>query len=249
MDVQKKVKKDRAHQFAIYIHNLADCFQDKKVIKVRDTDIVHRMVRVVRFLTGDKVVLFDRQQYVCAEVTDFDKHQVLLYVLEQNNNIVLQPSITYLLPLLKKDSLQHAVYALTEVGVSKIQLVVTAKSRQSITAKELERLQKTVIAAAEQSKHYAMPVLLAPLQLLKIVQVIPEDYKKVVFDVQGSSFFQLRDRMKDSNLCLLVGPEGGFVTDELNHLQQYNFKFCILTSTILRAVQAVSLSAALFRLR
>lgn len=249
MAVQKKIKKDGAHQFAFYVFNLVNCFQSKKIIEIRDIDLVHRIVRVLRLSVADKVVLFDREQHIHVEIIDIDKRQVLLSIIEQNKNIMLQPSIIYLLPLLKKDALQDAVYSLVEVGVTRIQLVVTAKSRQSITGKEFERLQKAAIAAAEQSKHYTIPEITVAEKLLDLVPTISQDQHNIVFDLHGESFFQVRNVTKDSTVCLLVGPEGGLTKDELHDLQYYNFVSCMLTPTVLRAVQAVPLSAALFRLR
>jgi RsmE family RNA methyltransferase len=47
---------------------------------------------------------------------------------------------------------------------------------------------------------------------------------------------------------LLVGPEAGLSSEELQEIENISFKKCRLTQNTLRAVQAVAISSALFRI-
>ena len=72
---------------------------------------------------------------------------------------------------------------------------------------------------------------------------------RVLFDPEGQSFFDIKKEKTFKNkIYLTVGPEGGLVLKELDFLKQNSFVFCHLTQTILRAVQAVSVGAALFKI-
>lgn len=248
MVVQKKIKKGEVHTFAFYVSSIKHNSIDKKIV-LRDADLVHRMFRVVRLEAGHACVLFDKAQHALVTIVSIDKKEVVCEYNKVEQNKTPTPFATYLLPLLKKDALQEAVYSLVEVGINKIQLVITEKSRHSITDKEFERLKKTVIAAAEQAKNYTLSELCEPKSLLTVMQTLPNQDEKILFDETGGSFFQLREALIQKPFVLLIGPEGGLSSDERKKAQDYSFKLCVLTSTILRAVQAAAISAGLFRLR
>ena len=62
---------------------------------------------------------------------------------EKKYNTILQPHITVLLPLLKRDDLDTVLYSLVEMGVNTIQLMITKKvQRKWGKEKEYDRLQR-----------------------------------------------------------------------------------------------------------
>ena len=243
------------HIFALFAPN----FWNEKtkigiVIKIVDQEIFHRLVKVLRIQVGQQFIFFDQINHGIIEVSEVLKKDLSVKILNFEKNRENLPEIIFLLPLLKKEALEEAVYSLVEVGVSKIQLVVTQKSRQKLLhEKELERLKSIVIAAAEQSKNYNYPEIHSPVNLSKIVTSFENDKDakalKIVFDPEGQSFFDLRTKKsKQGKNYLLVGPEGGLTLEELQQLENVSFQKSHLTPTILRAVQAVAIGAALFKI-
>ncbi|HSW75515.1 MAG TPA: RsmE family RNA methyltransferase, partial [Candidatus Saccharimonadales bacterium] len=182
-------------------------------------------------------------------ILETTKKDIKIRVESLHSNHVMQPHLIFLLPLLKKEALEEAVYSLCEIGVNEIQLVATAKSKalSAVTSKELDRLRAIIIAAAEQSKNYTLSTLLEPKKLQDVISSFSQASQKIVFDVSGKSFFQIH-KTTEKNIILSVGPEGGFTNEELTFLQSHGFESCALTHTTLRAVQAVAISSGLFRL-
>ncbi|MBM17743.1 MAG: hypothetical protein CL947_01585 [Epsilonproteobacteria bacterium] len=242
-------KVDAKHQFAFYLEDITNFINSLKLVTLRNKDLHHRLSRVVKLAAGDTFILFNTVSHVVCELLEYTKQEVIIRIVAVKNNTIITPQIVYMLPLLKKEALQDAVYSLTEIGVNVIQLVVTQKSRQSITSKEFERLKKTIISAAEQSKNYVFPDLQEAVTLSLYVSNIAKNSNKILFDVDGTSFFTLRSELQNKDCCLMVGPEGGLVKDEIDLLKKNNFKLCLLTPTVLRAVQAVAVSSALCRLQ
>lgn len=238
------------HIFSFFCPNIIEpSWSSGSIIWLQSQDLVHRLVKVVKVEKDDEFVLFDKQHNVFIKVLSVLKKEIQARVISFQDNISLQPKITYLLPILKKEALEQAVYSLTEIGVSEIRLVITAKSRQSLMSeKEYQRLGGIVIAAAEQSKNYNFSELFEPEKLSEILTDCLQSVK-IVFDASGESFFEVKKDVKsDQTILLLVGPEGGLLVEELSFLKAQSFKTCALTQTTLRAVQAVAVSAALFRL-
>jgi RsmE family RNA methyltransferase len=149
--------------------------------------------------------------------------------------------------LLKREALEQAIYSAVELGVNKVQLLITEKVQRNWQVKELERLKHIMIAAAEQSKCFAIPQLLEPVPLLDV----PLSGSTVFFDPEGEALADvlikdLYQKQIDS-LTVVIGPEGDLTESEKFYLQKQQALFICLTPTILRAQQAVALGVGILR--
>ena len=260
------MQQSQTHLFSIYAPNLKlNSWSVDQLVTLHDAEVIHRLSKVLRFEVGDTFIFFDTKIFAKVTIQENSKKNIQIKVLQVQTHQTLMPHVTFLLPLLKKEALEQAVYSLCELGINKIQLVITQKSRQSLLhEKEFARLQAIVIAAAEQSKNYNLSELVMPQKLSEIVNIIAPCFN-IVFDPAGASFFDLREKLFPSSsteirdpiklkksysaIALLVGPEGGLTDQELSLLQKSGFVSCALTPTILTAVQAVALGAGLMRLK
>jgi len=251
--MQKKlnitVSEDESHQFAFYgpDHRILKQLQGD-CVSINDEDLVHRVVRVVKLKIGERFIVFDRARHSLVELISCSKHEITICILSCHENKVLQPKVTCLLPLLKKEALEEAVYSLAELGINEIQLVATQKSRKDLIDKEMQRLQKITVAAAEQSKHYAFPLIYSVKNLQECLKGLSLNSDKVVFDISGTSFFDIHKQILSQDKYIIVGPEGGLTIQELSMIKEHGFTVCSLTPTVLRALQAVAVGAALFRI-
>jgi 16S rRNA (uracil1498-N3)-methyltransferase len=254
MQVKAAGNKER-HEFALFVEALSLLVQHKKAgdyLLVSNETLVHRMINVLRLRLNDQCVLFDRNVQVFVVITEFiGKKQIQVKLQSIKNTLLLSPSLTFLLPVLKRDDYEAALYALTEVGVNRIQLVFTHKtSHQWSGNKDLERAQRIIIGAAEQSKNFAYPELKAPIMLEVALQQYRASSAKVFFDPEGMPFFEVMQQLhtnKSEDVLLLVGPEGDLHSEEKKIVQNEGFIFCSLTPTIMRAVQAATLGAGFVR--
>lgn len=250
MVFREKIKKTDKHEFAFYYADITSIAQQGRNCSLSDSELVHRVVRIVKIAVDEHFVLFNQQQQVTVSLVSCSKREIVIDVIKVQQNQELKPHIIFLLPMLKRDNLETAVYSLAELGVNEIQLVITQKSRQkAISQKELQRLCKVAISAAEQSKHFAFPVIKEPQPLQDYSSSLDKNRNKIVFDAAGVSFDGLKSALKYTDHYLLVGPEGGLTAEESEFLSVQGFIKSALTSTVLRAVQAVSVGTSLFRLR
>lgn len=245
----KKIVKDNKHEFAFYCHGLSNYTDEPGDIIIISDDLYHRFKHVVRIKPGNSVILFDKESHVSFMFLRCEgKNKVVGIWKDKKRNEQLMPEITFILPMLKPDALSDAVYSLTEVGITNIQLVETVKTQTPYTSKILDKLQRVAIAAAEQSKDFAYPNILPAIDLadwLKESRV----GKKFHFDVTGVPFaLWYSPIIQAEHYYLLVGPEGDLTDEEKQLVLKAGFKVCFLTSTILRSTRAISLVSGLFRL-
>lgn len=240
------------HLFAIFFSHLKQFLvNNANVVTIEDPEIIHRIIFILRLEIGQALVVFDQEQQCLVQVEGYKKNKfIILAIKERKNNLLLLPKITFLLPLLKKESFENALYSLTELGANEVQLVISTKSQTRWSIKEFERAQKIIIAAAEQSKNFRFPTLHSPIPLSSLGEYLNKknNFFKYYFDPDGKSFVHyLPDFKENQEYLLMVGPEGDLLAEEKKLLQTFDFHFCKLTPTILRSWQAVTLSMGIFR--
>lgn len=243
------------HEFAVYYPELSTQIKqvaDGQLFTVTDQTIIGRITHVLRLRIGEQVIFFDDHYSVHCSIHAASKKELQCTLLARHPHQRLKPEITFILPLLKKDDFETALYSLVELGATTIQLVTTEKTQRSWGGdKELDRCHRVMIAAAEQSKNFAIPTLNAPIALKSYMPTISSTTcPKIYFDPQGVLAAQLMTVLgsKKSSYCILmVGPEGDLTTAEKEMLKAQVFEFCQLTPTVLRSVQAVALGLGMIR--
>lgn len=243
------------HEFALHVESLSLLTHNKgpgDTITIADEKLLHRIMTVLRLHVGQTCTFFDQKIVATMQLAAFiGKKQIQVIITSMQPTTTLQPKITFLLPMLKRDDYEATLYALSEVGVNNIQLVFTQKTSTSWSPdRDKDRAQRIIIAAAEQSKNFAYPNLLSPISLQAALQQYNTTAVKIFFDPQGESLFNLIKTVHNNQpkeLLLLIGPEGDLSLEEKKMVLAKNFIFYALTPTIMRAVQAATVAAGVIR--
>jgi 16S rRNA (uracil1498-N3)-methyltransferase len=158
---------------------------------------------------GDAVVLCDdatgewASRVVCA-----GKRDVVLEPVEKLREREDVPNLWLCPALLKKDRFDLVMEKATELGVRRIQPLVT---RRCVADKlNLERARSIVTEAAEQCARTALPELAAPVKLDALLADWPEDRALFFADELGGEPAAEAFAAHRGGAALLVGPEGGF---------------------------------------
>jgi RsmE family RNA methyltransferase len=241
------------HIFAFFWHheNQLPSYSNGDTIRCTDEQLLHRMHTVLRLTHHDECIFFDRTTHCNVRFEEVTKKYSSARVLACTRNTPIAPSITFLLPLLKREALHEAVYGLTEVGCTTIQLITTEKMHVSWQGqKELEKLQKIMIAAAEQAKYYSFGHINPPLPLKEVLKTYnQQDLYKIFLDAEGATSNEILTPMLklSKSYIVLAGPEGDLTPEEKKYVKEANFNALRLTPTILRAPQAAILATGVLR--
>lgn len=212
----------------------------------------HYLGSVLRRRPGEQVRLFNAGWGEWrAEIVSLDKRGGTWRALERLRPPAAEPGPTLLFALLKRDATDLLVRMATELGVSSLQPVLTARTNAARV--NLERLRAIATEAAEQSERLSVPAVAAPARLDLLLGAWPPGEPLL------AAVERLATPVRDENPVavpgarpgsLLIGPEGGFTPAELDALRACPFVTLIsLGSRILRAETAavaglVSLQAA-----
>lgn len=174
-----------------------------------DGNPANYLARVMRVGPGDAVILCDNEtgEWAC-EVLTAEKRSVTLGVRENLRPREDVPDFWLCAALLKKPNYDLVLEKATELGVARIQPLVT---RRCVADKlNSERAQTIVTEAAEQCARTALPELAAPMKLEALLAEWPEGRALFFADEQGGTPAATTFAAHTGPGALLVGPEGGF---------------------------------------
>lgn len=233
------------HEFAVFYPALN---QLKKGCEyhIKEVDAVHRIARVLRLTKGDQFILFERGVRAKVSILDVQKKVVTIQLKSIETINPFEPSITFLLPLLKRDAFEAALYFLTEVGVNHIYPIITAKTNRSWGGpKEQARLNRIIIAAAEQSKNVAFPQLYEPISFDESLTKLSN--QNIFFHPTGHPINEMFSAIQKDSFTLIIGPEGDLTEPEQKQLKKHDVMSYRLSPTILRAQEAAGVVACMIR--
>ena len=167
------------------------------------------LARVMRVAEGDAVILCDDATGEwAARVAAPGKREVVLTVQELLRPREQVPDFTLCAALLKKPAFDLVLEKATELGVRRIQPVVT---RRCVADKlNLERARAIATEAAEQCARTALPEIAEPVKLERLLDGWEAERALFFADELGGEPAACAFAAHSGPAALLVGPEGGF---------------------------------------
>lgn len=210
---------------------------DSKEIICLDTEIVHHIKDVLKLKEGEEVILCDGQGKAAqARIEKIDKKNINFFVKNLLPGEAGDKKIVLYAALLKRDSFEWLLQKAVETGVNEIVPIVSERTVK-IGLNE-KRWQKIIKEAAEQSQSLVLPKLL-PIQNFKDA-LKNMSGAGVFFDPAGQDIAKVK--IKESQLSLFVGPEGGWSDKEIAMCQEKDLHFVNLGASILRAETAATVA-------
>lgn len=216
------------------------------IVTLPDTDLSHQLGNVFRLKVGNQVIVFDGSgfEYV-SEIISLLKKEVSLKIISAVDKPETQTKVSLYLSLIKKGNFELAVEKATELGVAEIHPIISERSEKK--GLNMERLQKIVKEASEQSGRVFLPLIYPQLPLETVVsQQKSQNEVSVVFHTttpaeDGHPFLNKKGK-EDLDIAVFVGPEGGWSEKEIELFKKNNFEFRSLGPNILRAETAAIIS-------
>ncbi|MBE9550367.1 MAG: 16S rRNA (uracil(1498)-N(3))-methyltransferase [Proteobacteria bacterium] len=207
-----------------------------------DGDKAHYLARVLRLRQGHSIELFNGDGYNYAgEIIACSKKTVELKINSQEPGLTASNiKIKLVQALSRGERLDYSLQKATELGVDSIQLLLSERVELHLDEKRLERRmrhwQQVIISACEQCGRSDVPRLSQPVELATYLAT--ENISNgVVLDPEAEQGISGVNINPDS-VDLLVGPEGGFSTVEMERLLAANVQAMRLGPRVLRTETA-----------
>ena len=198
--------------------------------------------QVMRLQIGDKITVFNGQggEYV-AELTCLAKDggECRLAALDTVNR-ELPCRVHIIQAANRSEKIETVLQKATEMGAASFQIVNSERATFNLPAnkreKRLQRWQKIIVEAAEQSERTAMPKV---NWHDKINQVNPSGKCFVLHPRDAKLWQDIRsDLLQAQDITLAIGPEGGWTNQELEYFQSQGFEPLCFGARVMRTETA-----------
>ncbi len=206
---------------------------------------------VLRLSAGANVLVFNgRDGEWRAEIAEAGKKRTTLTAREQLRAQTPPGDLWYLFAPLKHVRLDYMVQKAVEMGVTRLQPVMTRRTQSGRV--NLERMRSNAVEAAEQCGILSLPEIEEPMGLDKLLAAWPADRSLIFCDEGAEQADPLAalGKLARGKLAVLIGPEGGFDESERAQLTKLPQVTAIsLGPRILRADTAAVAALALVQAR
>lgn len=201
----------------------------------------HHISTVLRMKDGKTIRLVDTNQSVFLASVHLNKNGVRAKVIEpvfENRESMV--NITLAVALIKGEHWDWMLQKAAECGVTKIVPFVSSrcvvKDKPDSYGRKRERYQKILLEAAEQSYRQRVPQISEPISF-KMLKDFKSDINFIAYEKESSRYLS----SVTESFCsatIVIGPEGGFTSEEADYLINHGFSSVSLGKRILRAETA-----------
>ena len=212
----------------------------------------NHLFRVLRADVGMEFDVLAGERVWRSVITSASEAAVEFQLLEEVIASAALPLIV-LLSIFKFDRFEWAVEKLTELGVAKIEPIISRRTEKYLAQaamNRVERWRRIAIEAAKQSRRASIPVISDPRQLREAVLSIDKTAVRLLLSEQQIELSLLSALQEQSveqpeEFVLAIGPEGGWTPEEVSLFGEQNWQPVTLGSTILRAETAAIAATAI----
>lgn len=222
----------------------------ENLVPLKSNESKH-LTKVLRYHKGDSLWVTDGEFRYLTVIETIGPKEAVLKILKKEKPILKAPAPALGIALLKHDHLEWVLQKGVELGVNDFFLFASERTiprfADQTTTKKMARFEKIAKEAAKQSGLISVPKIHPPLSFSDLTEKF-KNFSAVVlaWEQEQESFFHSVFQMIDpSRLLILIGPEGGFSSQEAAVAEQAGAKKISLGQQILRSETAAIVAVAL----
>lgn len=238
-------------KFFVYPENIG-----QKTIVMDDRDDLHHMIKVLRLKEGDEVDISDTVEWEYrARIVSLDKDEAQLEILDKQA-FGAEPGVevTLFQGIPKAGKMENIIQKCVELGVHDVvpvfmdRTVVTDKGNFS---KKIERWNKISAEAVKQCKRGIIPEVTEAVKMETVLEAFA-DYDLVLFPYENEKGTTIKEALlsaanpmyeeitgnKLERIAVIIGPEGGFSSEEAARIVEAGGESVSLGKTTLRTETA-----------
>jgi 16S rRNA (uracil1498-N3)-methyltransferase len=205
-------------------------------------DAAGHIGRVLRMQAGQEISLFDGLGHVAqATIAEVSKKHVTANIEKIDQHSIESPLNLHLGQVISRgEKMEFTIQKSVELGVNTITPLLSercgVKLDQKRFEKKLQQWQKIVIAACEQCGRNTLPII---RPVMNLEEWCAEETTALKLNLHPRAKYSINTLPGPiSHVRLLVGPEGGLSSQEIDMTEQYQFEETLLGPRVLRTETA-----------
>ena len=228
------------HKFFVEDNQIND---GKAVI---NNDDYNHIVNVLRMKKGDIILITnkDSKETFKCDIEEVKANEVVCNIINrENKNVELNVNIVLFQGLPKADKMEYIIQKCVELGVHKIVPVNMKYCIAKIKDEEKKNIRWNKISevAAKQCKRNIIPKIEKSIDTYTLYNEIKNyDLTIVAYENEDNITLKtvLRENKNIKNIAVIIGPEGGISSEEIEKLKENGAKIVSLGNRILRTETA-----------
>jgi 16S rRNA (uracil1498-N3)-methyltransferase len=225
----KKSKNGIISNVYMKIHRFYYPFLLEKSLSITQEPLLKQLIGVLRIESGEHIRLFNGSQEKEYKIVIASKKLVTGVFVQNHVPLPIPKNTTVGVGITKKNTFELIAQKATEIGVIKLVPLITERTIKKDIS--VERLQKIIIEATEQSGRCDVMELSPVITLSEFLEQYPET---IIFDTLEHE----SSKIPPSSSVCLIGPEGGWSEKERALFKEKNIVSHSLGHTVLRTETA-----------
>jgi len=204
------------------------------------------IVKSMRKEIGDKIRITNGGGTLfTGEITSINETKLHIKIITQERIDKSKPRISLAFSLLKKQN-KLIIEKCSELGIFEFYPFVSSRTvKKNFSEKLRSKLERVAIAAMKQSGSVYLPQVNPISGFTDLLTIINQNYKPILaWENNKSHFLDEALAETQTDVCLIIGPEGGFTAEEITYSKNFSAEIVSLGNHVLRAETAAIASAA-----
>ena len=207
--------------------------KDSRLITINQTDSKH-ITKAFRKKIGDIIKITNGKGSICDAVIVENGREIKVEIKKVTNYKAEEISIHVAISPLKNPSrFEWFVEKATELGINQITPIISEFSEKKKV--NIERLERIIISSMKQSNQCYKPIINDVDNYLNFIT--NNNDEKIMANMKTDNKLD-KGFIKSNNICLMIGPEGGFSDKEIIQALESNVKEITLGKNRLRTETA-----------
>jgi 16S rRNA (uracil1498-N3)-methyltransferase len=192
----------------------------------------------LRKKTGDELFIRDHSMGYAARISTISSQKVELEILYPQELFERAAVRVYLgMSLIDLKDMDQIIRVVTELGVSEIYPLIAERSNmRAVSNRRIERWKSIIKEAVKQCERRVVPCIHEPVPLIQFIWKPPVSWKRRLVASLNSDECIYDFRGDDAGI--LIGPEGGFTSSEMETICTQGFIPVNMGGSILRSITA-----------
>jgi len=207
--------------------------KDSRLITINQTDSKH-ITKAFRKKIGDIIKITNGKGSICDAVIVENGREIKVEIKKVTNYKAEEISIHVAISPLKNPSrFEWFVEKATELGINQITPIISEFSEKKKV--NIERLERIIISSMKQSNQCYKPIINDVDNYLNFIT--NNNDEKIMANMKTDNKLD-KGFIKSNNICLMIGPEGGFSDKEIDEAKKNNITEITLGKNRLRSETA-----------
>lgn len=211
-------------------------------------DEAHHAITVSRMEVGDALIVIDgRGNWAQGKIQSLQKKSFLIDIEQRGYFAQSSPRLTVIQALPKSDRVKEAIELMVEAGADRIIPWAATRSISKWQSDSQEKWSMTALTATKQSRRYRIPEISSVVTTDEIVDLITSSESALV--LHESATLRISQAITDewssqSEIFLVIGPEGGITPEEISQLEAAGAHVVHLGDPVFRSAHAAAAALA-----